>query len=609
MKIWAEIKQRRITQIVVTYLASGWLVLAVLDQLINNEIIPGVVYTAGLTLYLFGGAVALILGWFHGEKGHQTATKAEILLLALVAVAGLGTTTRIVMREVSKAAAASALESSTMDLRRLAVLYFQDASPDGSLAPVADGLTDGLIRALAQVRELDVVSRNGSEQVRGLAVAPDSIAKILQAGILITGSVAPSGEDLKVSVRFLDGQSGTEIQRHEYNSPAASLTSISDELAQEVSNSLRVLLGQEIRLREARSRAPTTAAWLQIARSEKALRDATAALRSGQSEAATAAFDLADRELLAAQEMDGSWAAPAVLRARVAYERFGLATTLEEAAGTLTAAEALADEALALEPDQAEALEVRGTSRYRRWLLVQASLDEAAREALLQSAKQDLERAKTLDRNVAPAVNSVLSHLYYQVSNWPEAVLAARQAYEEDAFLAAADGILWRLYLASYDLGQYEEARRWCLEGERRFPGNYRFLQCQIVIMTMTDAEPDIEAAWDLYGRVEPLLPEGQKELLAGIIRTFVGGIIGRAGLPDSANAVFRAARLPSGVDPEAEQLAMEAAMRSVTGDKEGALQALQLHMIGAPGSFPGEHWWWRNVESDPEFLRLKAVR
>ncbi|NJD18887.1 MAG: hypothetical protein FIA95_06340 [Gemmatimonadetes bacterium] len=609
MKIWAEIKQRRITQIVVTYLASGWVVLAVLDQLINNEIIPGVVYTAGLTLYLFGIAVAAILGWFHGEKGHQSATKVEIVLLSLVTLAGFGTTGRIVWNGLREAGAASALESSTMDLRRLAVLYFRDESPDGSLAPVADGLTNGLIRTLGQVRELDVVSRNGSEQVRDLAVPPDSIASILQAGILITGSVAPSGRDLKVTVRLLDGQSGTEIQRHEYNSPSASLNSVGDELAQEVSNSLRVLLGQEIRLREERSRAPSTPAWLQVARGEKALRDATTALRSGQAEAAAAAFDLADRELISAQDMDDAWMAPKVLRARVAYERFGLAATTEDAVAALAAAEALTDEVLAAEPDNAEALGVRGTSRYRRWLLTQGGMEEAPREALLQSAKEDLERAKTLDRAVAPAVNSVLSHLYYQVSNWPEAVLAAREAYEEDAFLAAADGILWRLYLASYDLGQYQEARRWCLEGERRFPGNYRFLQCQIVIMTMAEAEPDIAAAWELYGRIEPILPEGQKELLSGIIRTFVGGVIGRAGLPDSANAVFLASRVPSGVDPSAEQLAMEAAMRSVTGDKAGALNALQLHMIAAPGSFPGEHWWWRSIEADPEFLRLKSIR
>jgi serine/threonine-protein kinase len=505
--------------------------------------------------------------------------------------------------------AAATLESSTMDLRRLAVLYFQDASADGSLAPVADGLTDGLIRALSQVRELDVVSRNGSEQVRNLAVSTDSIASILQAGILVLGSVAPSGEDLKVTVRLVDGQSGTEIQRHEYNSPSASLNAVGDELAQEVSNSLRVLLGQEIRLREGRSRAPSTPAWLQLARGEKALREASAALRSGQAEAAAGSFALADRELLGAVAMDARWTAPVVLRARVAYERFGLAGTVDEAFATLDSAVALTDQALALEPDNAEALEVRGTARYRRWLLPPGDASEAEREQLLQSAKEDLERAKSLDRTVAANVNSVLSHLYYQVSNWPEAVLAAREAYEDDAFLAAADGVLWRLYLASYDLGQYQEARRWCLEGNRRFPGNYRFVQCQIVIMTMPDGEPDITQAWTLFAQIEPLLPEGQKELLSGVIRTFIGGVVGRAGLADSAQAVFEAARLPSGVDPGAEQLSMEAAMRSVIGDVDGALEALQLHMLAAPGSFPGEHWWWRNIQTTQEFQRLRTVR
>ena len=32
MSFWSEIKQRRITQIVVTYLAGGWIVTSVVDQ-------------------------------------------------------------------------------------------------------------------------------------------------------------------------------------------------------------------------------------------------------------------------------------------------------------------------------------------------------------------------------------------------------------------------------------------------------------------------------------------------------------------------------------------------------------------------------------------------
>ena len=609
MSLWSEVKQRRITQIVLTYLAGGWMVLAVVDQVVDREVLPPVVYRVFLTLYLFGIAVALILGWYHGEKGHQQATRTELILVSLVTLAGLGFSYNIVRKDMAAASLASTIESSTMDLRRVAVLYFQDESLDGSLAPIAEGLTDGLIRTLADVPELDVVSRNGSNEVRGLSVSADSMAAILNAGTLITGSVAQNRDELRVTVRLVDGQSGSEIQRDQYSWPADSLTSVGNKLAEEVSQSLRVLLGQEIRVREGRSGAPSNAAWLQIARGETALRNALEAIRAGDADAAATNFDLADQELARGQAMDETWTDPMVLRARVAYERVPLATTMEELLGNLDAAEAFADQALDVQPDNAGAMEIRGTARYRRWLMTQADLDENASKRLLDQARTDLESAKTKDRTLAASVNSVLSHLYYQVEDWQMAVLAARQAYEEDAFLAAADGVLFRLYLASYDLGRYDDAKRWCMEGGRRFPDNFRFLQCQIVIMTMTDAQPDIDEAWSLYARIEPVLPEGQKELLSGIIRTFIGGIIGRAGLPDSANAVFAQSRLDNSVDPVGEQLAMEAAMRSVIGDVEGSVETLQLHMMAAPGSFPDEHWWWRNVEGSPEFQRLKTIR
>jgi hypothetical protein len=54
--------------------------------------------------------------------------------------------------------------------------------------------------------------------------------------------------------------------------------------------------------------------------------------------------------------------------------------------------------------------------------------------------------------------------------------------------------------------------------------------------------------------------------------------------------------------------MSMEAAMRSVIGDTEGAIDILQRFMAQHPGHFPGEHWWWRNVSGDPAFERLRAM-
>jgi hypothetical protein len=157
-------------------------------------------------------------------------------------------------------------------------------------------------------------------------------------------------------------------------------------------------------------------------------------------------------------------------------------------------------------------------------------------------------------------------------------------------------------------LGEYEEAQRWCLEGHDRFPDNFRFVQCQLYVLTMPQAEPDIARAWTLYDQFAELLPEGQSELFSGLAQTFVGGVIGRAGLPDSANAVFVRARMSPEVDSDYEQISREAAMRAVMGDVEGSVETLQRFMILNPGHFPGQHWWWRNLEGDPAFERLKSM-
>lgn len=611
MGLWTEIKQRRITQIVLAYLAGGWLVLAVVDQVVDRQVLPPFVYRVGLTLYLFGILVALILGWYHGEKGHQRATPAELVLVTLVSLAGLGVSARIVLTHVRASEAASALASSTMNLRRIGVLYFQDQSPDGSLAPVADALTEGLISALSEVRPLEVVSRNGSQAVRDLNVSADSIASILQAGTLITGSVSQQGDVLGVSVRLLDGQSGAEIRHDSYSWPTDSLASVQDRLAQEVSRSLRSFLGDEIRVREGRTRAPSTSAWLQLARGEKYLRDGVGALGRDDGAGAAQAFRQADMSLGAAEALDttGVWTAPVVARGEVAYERFPLSESVEEALSTLNEATALADSALAVEPDNAAALELRGTARYRRWLS-QLDDDPAVRDDLLAKARADLERSVSLDPGRARAL-STLSHLYYQVGDPSEAVLAARRAYQEDAFLSVADGVLWRLYAASYDLEQYDQAQRWCREGYRRFPHNFRFLQCQLFLMTMQAATPDVDKAWTLYHEMTPELPDAQHVELDHQAQTVVGGIIGLAGMADSANAVLVRARLTPKQDPDGELMAVEAAMRALMGDTQGSIDILKRYVLLNPGHFSGRtalHWWYRNLQGNPEFEKLRRL-
>ncbi len=53
MGLWNDIKERRVTQIFFTYLVGGWLVLQVVDQVVDRDVLPGWVYWSALIVFAF----------------------------------------------------------------------------------------------------------------------------------------------------------------------------------------------------------------------------------------------------------------------------------------------------------------------------------------------------------------------------------------------------------------------------------------------------------------------------------------------------------------------------------------------------------------------------
>ncbi len=122
------------------------------------------------------------------------------------------------------------------------------------------------------------------------------------------------------------------------------------------------------------------------------------------------------------------------------------------------------------------------------------STDPTEARALLKSAQEDLEAAMKVAPSQAGAW-ATLSHLYYQTGNLVDVKLAAQRAYEQDAYLSNADVVLSRLFYASYDLGQFSDAVQRCDEGQRRFPQDAKFVECQLYLLTSKAQEPECRRA------------------------------------------------------------------------------------------------------------------
>lgn len=601
--LWRQVRERRLFQIVVSYTAAGWVIVQVVSNLVQHGVLPAVAYLLALVWYIGGFPAALLIGWYHGERGDQKAPALEVFSLAVVAVICLGLSSVAVSRHLREGLAAEAAENG-LALTRIAVPYFRDLTAGGEQLFLAEGLTEDLITELGRVSALDVVSVNGVAPFRGASLPADSIGRIVDAGTVVDGSVERTGDRIRVNVRVLDA-SGSEFERVSFEHAAADVRAIRSSVVEESSRMLRAWLGEAIQLRNRRAEAENPAAWALVQRAEKTRRDGESFLRHDDLEGMDREFDRADVLLAQAELLDPEWDTPILLRGHIAHRRARLAHEPVERRRWIAVGLEHTRRALALTPESPRALELRGLLRY--WAYLQDDTpDPEERRRLLLDAREDLEAAVRIDPSLADA-HSALSHLYYQFDDVVGVVLSARRAYEEDAYLDAANSVLWRLVTGLYDLQQFTESRRWCAEGERRFPDDHRFAECRLLLMTTPEEEPDVERAWSLARRLASVSPEPRRAHETLKAELLAAGVIARAGNADSARAVLDRAggRLDHTVDPSYELLLLEAYMRVLAGDADAALERLRQYTAVNPAYSFDHNWWWDRLRPDPRFGAL----
>ncbi len=509
----------------------------------------------------------------------------------------------------SRSARPAAGSAGGLDPRRIAVLYFDDLSRDSSLAYLADGLTETLIDELGPVKPLEVISRNGAARYRHASVSRDSIARALKVGSLVEGSVEEVGDRVRVTVRLVDGSSGADIDRQTFEQPKGNLLRIRDTLTQQVASALRGRLGEEIRLREQKGGTENVTAWVLLQQAERARKLADSLAKSDMV-AATREFGHADSLSAVAEAADRAWGEPTVLRGFIAYRQSRLAGDAPEANRRIDTGLGHVERALGVNPKNARALELRGSLRYWRWLL---HLVPDPREAadLLKSAEQDLRSAVALDASLAGAW-SALSHLDNVKSDEVQGKIDALRAYEADAYYSSADLIVWRLFLASYDLEQFVDAVHWCDVGQQRFPKDPRFVECQLWLMTSQAEAPDVAKAWQLVNQLGELTPAQRWEFGKLKAQMAVAAVLARDRSVDSARRVLTRSRGNPKLDPAQELLYLEAFVRTLLGDRDDALQLLKRYVAANPERrvdlAKDSQWWFRELRNDPRYRQLAGT-
>jgi serine/threonine protein kinase/predicted Zn-dependent protease len=129
----------------------------------------------------------------------------------------------------------------------LAVLPFDNLSPDAADAYFADGLTDELIADLSAIRTLRVTARGSVMRLKGTSKDNPMIAEELGVRYLVTGTVRRAKDSIRVTVTLHDATDDTALWTDKLNGSLVDVFAIQEEMAGRIAGALRLVLSPDER--------------------------------------------------------------------------------------------------------------------------------------------------------------------------------------------------------------------------------------------------------------------------------------------------------------------------------------------------------------------------
>jgi adenylate cyclase len=124
----------------------------------------------------------------------------------------------------------------------LAILPFTNMSGDPEQEYFSDGITEDIITDLSRVSALFVVARNTAFTFKGKAVDSADVARRLNVGHILEGSVRKAGNRVRITAQLLDGATGGHIWAERYDRELVDIFAVQDEIAKSIVAALRVKL-------------------------------------------------------------------------------------------------------------------------------------------------------------------------------------------------------------------------------------------------------------------------------------------------------------------------------------------------------------------------------
>ena len=124
----------------------------------------------------------------------------------------------------------------------IAILPFEDMSPEGDQEYFGDGISEEVLNLLAQTPELTVISRTSSFSFKGQNADIETIAQKLNVASVLEGSVRKNGDQVRITAQLVEASNSAHLWSQTYDRTLDDVLGVQSEIAASVAAVLKVKL-------------------------------------------------------------------------------------------------------------------------------------------------------------------------------------------------------------------------------------------------------------------------------------------------------------------------------------------------------------------------------
>ncbi len=397
---------------------------------------------------------------FEALRKHRNRVRWAAVAIAVLVLGGIGIAFLFVLRRPIGSTVSVAEKS-------VAVLPFENLSEDKANAYFADGIQDEILTKLASIADLKVISRTSTAKYKSKPEDLKTVSQQLGVAKVLEGTVQRAADKVRVNVQLIDARADSHLWAKTFDREIKDVFAVESEVSQEIADALQAKLSPKEANNLATAPTKDPEAYDLFLKAEGQEKEAESAIKPEL-------FDRAAALYQQALSRDPNFALAAARLVESRMTRHWFVRRLSDA--ELPAVKSIAEHAVALAPDLAEAHIALGIFYYLGHLQYDEALSELQRALKLQPGN-----TRALEFS---------GYVHRRQSRWKLALSELTQAEDRDP----RNGSLVANIGAAYCyLRMWTEAKRYGLRSLALEPHNV--VGMRALVASSLNEDGDIKAA------------------------------------------------------------------------------------------------------------------